>query len=76
MTPFRIGSSRFVEVQCPSRKESGNWSIGRRLHPRATVTPREEHLIPLHVCAGMAGTQASLIFDDRILDKRGVAFIW
>ena len=38
--------------------------------------PREEHLLPLHVCQGMAGTQAELIFDDKILYKRNVAFRW
>ena len=38
--------------------------------------PREEHLLPLHVCMGMAGRPAKLVFDDRILGKRGVAFLW
>jgi aromatic ring-opening dioxygenase catalytic subunit (LigB family) len=38
--------------------------------------PREEHLLPLHVCAGMADKPANLIFDDRILGKRGIAFLW
>ena len=38
--------------------------------------PREEHLLPLHVCAGMAGQKAKLIFNDHILGKRGVAFLW
>ena len=38
--------------------------------------PREEHLLPLHVCQGMADTPAQLIFDDRILGKRCVAFLW
>jgi 4,5-DOPA dioxygenase extradiol len=38
--------------------------------------PREEHLLPLHVCAGMADKPAELIFDDQILGKRGVAFLW
>jgi len=38
--------------------------------------PREEHLLPLHVCVGMAGVKAKLIFDDYILGKRGVAFLW
>ena len=38
--------------------------------------PREEHLLPLHVCLGMADKQASTIFDDYILGKRGVAFLW
>jgi len=38
--------------------------------------PREEHLLPLHVCLGLAGKPARLIFDDQILGKRGVAFLW
>lgn len=38
--------------------------------------PREEHLLPLHVCQGMADQPAELIFDDRILGKRSLAFLW
>ena len=38
--------------------------------------PREEHLLPLHVCLGMAGKPAKVVFDDQILGKRGVAFLW
>jgi 4,5-DOPA dioxygenase extradiol len=38
--------------------------------------PREEHLLPLHVCVGMADRQAEKIFDDYILGKRGIAFLW
>ena len=38
--------------------------------------PREEHLLPLHVCLGMADKPAKLIFDDQILGKRGIAFLW
>ncbi len=38
--------------------------------------PREEHLLPLHVCAGMADKSAKVIFDDHILGKRAVAFLW
>jgi 4,5-DOPA dioxygenase extradiol len=38
--------------------------------------PREEHLLPLHVCQGMAEKPASLVFDDQILGKRAVAFLW
>jgi aromatic ring-opening dioxygenase catalytic subunit (LigB family) len=36
--------------------------------------PREEHLLPLHVCAGISDKKAELIFDDFILGKRSVAF--
>jgi aromatic ring-opening dioxygenase catalytic subunit (LigB family) len=38
--------------------------------------PREDHLLPLHVCAGLANHPAELIFDDLILGKRAVAFLW
>lgn len=38
--------------------------------------PREEHLLPLHVCQGLAGKPGKVIFDDRILGKRGIAFRW
>ncbi len=38
--------------------------------------PREEHLLPLHVCQGMAEKPAKLVFDDKILGKRSVAFLW
>jgi 4,5-DOPA dioxygenase extradiol len=38
--------------------------------------PREEHLLPVHVCLGMAGKSAEVVFDDQILGKRSVAFLW
>jgi 4,5-DOPA dioxygenase extradiol len=38
--------------------------------------PREEHLLPLHVCLGLADKPATTIFDDYILGKRAVAFLW
>ena len=38
--------------------------------------PREEHLLPLHVCAAMGGSPAELVFHDYIAGKRAVAFMW
>lgn len=38
--------------------------------------PREEHLLPLHVCAGMAGRQGKIVFDDEILGKRAIGVFW
>ncbi len=38
--------------------------------------PREEHLLPLHVCVGMAETLPRVVFDDTILGKRALAFLW
>lgn len=38
--------------------------------------PREEHLLPLHVCIGMSEEPANLIFDDYILGKRSIGLQW
>jgi 4,5-DOPA dioxygenase extradiol len=38
--------------------------------------PREEHLLPLHVCLGLADKPGEVVFDDHILGKRAVAFKW
>ncbi|KAA3654832.1 MAG: dioxygenase [Calditrichaeota bacterium] len=38
--------------------------------------PREEHLIPLHLCAALANTPAELVFDRAILGKNACAFLW
>lgn len=38
--------------------------------------PREEHLLPLHVCYGLAGGPARVVFDDKVLGKRAVGLLW
>lgn len=39
--------------------------------------PREEHLLPLHVCFGAAkGSTAQLLFNDKVLNKTVLAFGW
>ena len=38
--------------------------------------PREEHLLPLHVCYGAAGEAATLSFDDFVLGKRSSGYSW
>lgn len=48
-----------------------------RMAPAARYChPREEHLLPLHVCARMADGPAVKVFDDYILGKRSIAFLW
>lgn len=60
-----------------SRTEREQLLINWQKAPAARYChPREEHLLPLHVCSGMAGKTAELIFDDPILGKRAVAFLW
>ncbi|MBU2115699.1 MAG: dioxygenase [Gammaproteobacteria bacterium] len=39
--------------------------------------PREEHLLPLHVCFGAAkGSKAQLLFKDDVLNREVLAFGW
>lgn len=38
--------------------------------------PREEHLLPLHVCYGVAGTRCTDSFDLRILNQRAGMYLW
>ena len=38
--------------------------------------PREEHLLPLHVCYGMAGTACQEVFELKILAKKASMMLW
>lgn len=38
--------------------------------------PREEHLLPLHVCYGVCGSAAKLVFDGKVIGKKASAFLW
>ncbi len=38
--------------------------------------PREEHLLPLHVCYGLAGTYCSERFELNILNKKSSMLLW
>lgn len=38
--------------------------------------PSEEHLLPLHVCYGVAGTAARRVFYGTVLGKQTSAFLW
>ena len=68
-----------IEVCCGSLSQSEREQrlIEWQKAPSARYChPREEHLVPLHVCFGMADKKAELLFDDYILGKRAVAFKW
>ncbi len=38
--------------------------------------PREEHLLPLHVCMGAGSKTAQLVFDKKVIGKKTCAFLW
>ena len=60
-----------------SEEEREQRLVGWETAPSARYChPREEHLLPLHVCVGIAQEPAELVFDDHVLGKRSVAFLW
>ena len=38
--------------------------------------PREEHLLPLHVCYGVAQTACKEYFELNILNKKSSMYLW
>lgn len=38
--------------------------------------PREEHLLPIHVCYGLGGTRCSEYYELRILKKKSSMYLW
>ncbi|MEQ1528868.1 MAG: class III extradiol ring-cleavage dioxygenase [Methylococcales bacterium] len=38
--------------------------------------PREEHLLPLHVCCGLSNLNAKLVFDGEVSGKKACALLW
>jgi len=51
--------------------------VGWRDAPAARYNhPREEHLLPLHVCYGAGGGPATRAFDGRVLEKKVAAYHW
>ncbi|NTV13556.1 MAG: dioxygenase [Desulfobulbaceae bacterium] len=51
--------------------------IAWRAAPSASYAhPYEDHLLPLHVCYGLAGNAARLVFADEIMGKKSCALLW
>lgn len=70
---------RLIEICCQEEDEGKKWEYLTEWEsiPGARYChPREEHLLPLLVCAGISVKQGKKIFDDYILGKRATAFLW
>jgi 4,5-DOPA dioxygenase extradiol len=59
--------------QAERERRLGEW---QRAPSARYCHPREEHLLPVHVCLALADRPAELVFDEQILGKRAVAFLW
>ncbi|NTW04981.1 MAG: dioxygenase [Peptococcaceae bacterium] len=71
---------KLIEICCSEKyEEEKKWEnlINWEYIPNARYChPREEHLLPLLVCAGLAKDLGTKIFDSYILGKRATAFLW
>jgi 4,5-DOPA dioxygenase extradiol len=64
-------NSTMGEVEREGRLVSWESAPGARF-----CHPREEHLLPLHVCYGYCGTPASQSFSFEVMGRRASAYIW
>lgn len=70
---------KLIEICCNERDEKNKMELFKNWEnlPGARYChPREEHLLPLLVCAGLSKDVGTKIFDDYILGKRATAFLW
>lgn len=62
------------EISSDEREQKLNrWSeapFARYCHPR------EEHLLPLHVCYGFSNSTAKLVFNGKVTGKKASAYLW
>ncbi len=64
-------------LSLPSDSERGSRLVHWENAPGARFChPREEHLLPLHVCVGAAGSVYSDVWQFTALNKRGSCYMW
>jgi len=66
-----LSNKKMSEEEREGRLETwGNAPGARFCHPR------EEHLLPLHVCYGIAASPAGQIFEIEFMEKKTSSYIW
>jgi len=79
--PMNAGFEDWLEETCTRPDLTEEQRRGRLIDwaaaPHARYChPREEHLLPLHVCYGAAGSAAARALRLRVLGKQTSAFLW
>ena len=79
--PMNAGFEDWLEETCTrpdlTEKQRRARLIDWAAAPHARYChPREEHLLPLHICYGAAGPAAARAFRLRVLGKQTSAFLW
>ncbi|MGL5264752.1 MAG: DODA-type extradiol aromatic ring-opening family dioxygenase [Plesiomonas shigelloides] len=83
-TELKAANNAFQQwliATCTSRELSENERCDRLINwDKAPFSrychPREEHLLPLHVCYGFAGSACTQAFELEILNKETSMFLW
>ena len=70
LTPTCVGNAQSDEEKTQNLINWQNAPHARYCHPR------EEQLLPLHVCFAAATAPGRCVFDDKILGKRSTAYLW
>jgi len=75
-----VAFESWLQDTCSSEMEEGermrrlaNW---HQAPGALKCHPRPEHLLPLHVCYGMARTKAEVVFDGAVMGKHVTGLLW
>jgi len=74
-----VFQDKLIEMCCSEKNEEKKWEYfvnWENISGARYCHPREEHLLPLFVCAGLSKGVGTKVFDDYILGKRATAFFW
>ncbi len=70
---------KLIEICCKTLGKEGRFTQlveWERIEGARYCHPREEHLLPLHICVGLSTQVATKVFDDYIAGKRATGFLW
>jgi 4,5-DOPA dioxygenase extradiol len=81
MEMMNAAFTRWLNDTCSNPRLAENERLNRLVNwekaPSARYChPREEHLLPLHVCYGAAGCACSDFFELEIMGKKASVFLW
>lgn len=68
-----------IALVCGALDQASRWQAfaeWEKIPSARYCHPREEHLLPLHICAGLSDDPDIKVFDDFIAGKRATAFLW
>jgi len=65
-----------TDPSLPENERTNNLAHWEQAPHARYCHPREEHLLPLHVCYGVGQTAAKLAFNGTVIGKKTSAYLW